>query len=981
MLAIKTSPPPLDPRALRESTTKLEGGLMRTFNRILSVVTLISLMSVPALRAQDDRQYDPQTDDQQVTQPDQDQSQADQYSQDQSSQDQGSQDQQSQDQQSQDQQSQDQQSAEATSPPQYPQSGDNQPQQPDPPTRAARLQLMNGSVSVQPHGTDDWVAGQVNRPLTNSDNIWADKNSRAEISVGTGLIRIDSESSLTLTNVSDSMVQLSLHQGAMNLHVRRLYDGETYEVDTPNQAFTIRKPGDYRFDVDPDKDKTVITVWRGEGESTGNGPSVRIHENEQARFTGTSMQNDIHAAPGPDAFDQWASSRDNRLDHSASSRYVSPDVVGSEDLDEYGQWRDTPSYGHVWVPNQVDAGWAPYRNGHWIWVDPWGWTWVEDEPWGYAPFHYGRWVYYDNYWGWAPGPIYVRPYYSPALVAWFGGPGWGVSVGFGGGYGYGWCPLGFGEPYIPWYRSSFGYFNRVNITNTRITNINIRNVYNTRYVNRGRDGGRGEHQFRYANMRARNGFTAVSRDTLVNSRNVARNNIRVSPTQITKVNVTNNINVRPTRNTVLGPNAGRSAAVPPQRSFARPVVSHAAAPQNSRALFNPQSPVARNQGMNGRGMNGNAMNGNGMNGKPSPGRNQELGQNRNAGPNHAGRNNAGPNNAGANNAARNEAGRNNGFGQNQNLGRNQGTAPEVKGAQRPAENNRGATANSNIRMPENRPMVRSNVPRPPGAGGFSGERGMNSAATNGPRSNVATPNAHPESQQRPSSPEMGSRNNVPRPPGNMERGSSPTYSPRGNERQAAPQQSAPRYNERQAAPQQNVPRYNERQTAPQQNAPRSNDRQGGPRAERSAPRPAPSYEADRRPSPSFGGGSNSRPSYDRPNYGGGSYSRPVPSYDRGSSPRSMPSYGGGGGYSRPVPSYGGGGGRSMPSGGGFGGGRAPAPSYGGAGGGHASGGFGGGGGHVSGGGGGHASAPSGGGGHSSGGGGGHNNSGGHGGRH
>jgi hypothetical protein len=885
-------------------------------------------MSVPALRAQDDRQYDPQTDDQQVTQPDQDQSQADQYSQDQSSQDH---------------ESQDQQSAEATSPPQYPQSGDNQPQQPDPPTRAARLQYMNGSVSVQPHGTDDWVAGQVNRPLTNSDNIWADKNSRAEISVGTGLIRIDSESSLTLTNVADNMVQLSLHQGAMNLHVRRLYDGETYEVDTPNQAFTIRKPGDYRFDVDSDKDKTVITVWRGEGESTGNGSSVRIHENEQARFTGTSMQNDIHAAPGTDAFDQWASSRDNRLDHSASSRYVSPDVVGSEDLDEYGQWRDTPSYGHVWVPNQVDAGWAPYRNGHWIWVDPWGWTWVEDEPWGYAPFHYGRWVYYNNYWGWAPGPIYVRPYYSPALVAWFGGPGWGLSVGFGGGYGYGWCPLGFGEPFIPWYGASFGYFNRVNITNTRITNINIRNVYNTRYVNRGRDGGRGEHQFRYANMRARNGFTAVSRDTLVNSRNVARNNIRVSPTQITKVNVTNNINVRPTRNTVLGPNAGRSAAVPPQRSFARPVVSHAAAPQNSRALFNPQSPVARNPGMNGKGMNG----------KPSPGHNQELGQNRSAG----------PNNAGLNNAARSEAGRNNGFGQNQNLGRNQGTAPEMKGAQRPADSNRGATANSNIRMPENRPMVRSNVPRPPSAGGFPGEREMNSGATNGPRSNVATPNARPESQQRPSSPGMGSRNNVPRPPANMERGSSPTYSPRGNERQAAPQQSAPRYNERQAAP--------------QQNAPRSNERQGGPRAERSAPRPAPSYEADRRPSPSFGGGSNSRPNYDRPNYGGGSYSRPVPSYDRGSFPRSMPSYGGGG-YSRPAPAYGGGGGRSMPSGGGFGGGRVP--SYGGGGGGHASGGFGGGGGHVSGSCGGHGSAQSGGGGHSSGGGGGHDSNG-HGGRH
>ena len=270
---------------------------MRHLYRIFSIITLSALMSVPALRAQDDRQYDPQTDDQATAQPD-DQGSA-QYD------DQGTA-------QSDDQGS-GQYDGQGTSPsnddrqyqadatgPSSPDADDRQ-QQPDPPTRAARLQFLNGSVSVQPHGTDEWVGGAMNRPLTNSDNIWADKNSRAEISVGTGLIRIDSESSLTLTNISDNMIQLQLHQGALNVHVRRLYDGETYEVDTPNQAFTIRKPGDYRFDVDPDKDRTVITVWRGEGESTGNGPSVRIREGQQAKFTnGTSMQSDIHSAPSRD---------------------------------------------------------------------------------------------------------------------------------------------------------------------------------------------------------------------------------------------------------------------------------------------------------------------------------------------------------------------------------------------------------------------------------------------------------------------------------------------------------------------------------------------------------------------------------------------------------------------------------------------------------------------------------------------------------
>jgi hypothetical protein len=469
----------------------------------------------------------------------------------------------------------------------------------DPPGRAARLQFMTGSVSVQPHGTDEWVAGVINRPLTNSDNVWADKNSRAEINVGSGLIRIDSESSLTLTNVSENAVQLQLHQGAMILHVRSL-NGESYEVDTQNQAFTVLKPGDYRFDVNPDADTTVITVWGGEGESSGQGPAVRVHENEQARFSnGTSMKAEMHAAPEPDAFDHWASSRDQSSDQSAaaSAPYVSPDVVGSDDLSEYGTWRNTPDYGNVWVPSSVDAGWAPYRNGNWIWVAPWGWTWVEAEPWGYAPFHYGRWVYYNNYWGWAPGPLYARPYYSPALVAFYGGAGWGVSVGFGGGYG--WCPLGFGEPYVPWYRVSHGYFNRVNISNTRIVNIN--NVYNHTYVNRG-----GE-PMHYANMRAPNGFTAVSRDTMVNSRSVARNYVRVSPNEFSRMSPVRSLDVRPTRTTMLGANAGRSAAIPPARTFARPVYSNGVSLHSgSDALTNRGGGGAFNGAPNRTGPNSNS---------------------------------------------------------------------------------------------------------------------------------------------------------------------------------------------------------------------------------------------------------------------------------------------------------------------------------------------------------------------------------------
>ena len=156
-------------------------------------------------------------------------------------------------------------------------------------------------------------------------------------------------------------------------------------------------------------------------------------------------------------------------------------------------------YGSVWVPNSVQPGWAPYRYGHWAWIAPWGWTWVDDAPWGFAPFHYGRWVAWNGGWGWAPGPIgYWNPYYAPALVGWIGGPGFGIGFGFGGGWGFGiginfgWFPLGWGAPYYPrycgwgyggWYHGggwvSAGYLHNVNVTNTHITNIN--NITNNYY--------------------------------------------------------------------------------------------------------------------------------------------------------------------------------------------------------------------------------------------------------------------------------------------------------------------------------------------------------------------------------------------------------------------------------------------------------------------------------------------------------------------
>jgi hypothetical protein len=442
----------------------------------------------------------------------------------------------------------------------------------DAPGRVARLQFMNGSVSIQPHGTDEWVEGAINRPLTNADNIWADKNSRVELNLGTGLLRMGAESSLTLTNVNDNTAQVSLHQGTLNAHIRHLFDGETYEIDTPNQAFTILKPGDYRFDVDPNGDATMVTVWRGEGEATGQGQAVRVKAHTQARFTnGDSMTVKMNSAPDPDSFDEWCESRDRRVDSSRSSQYVSPDVIGSEDLDNNGTWRDTPDYGNVWVPNDVGADWAPYTNGNWIYQDPWGWTWQDYAPWGFAPFHYGRWVSFGGYWGWAPGPYYGywgRSFYAPALVSWYGG-GFGFGIGFG---GFGWCPLGFGEPFFPWYHYGWGYFRGVNIYNSRFNNFER---FHAGFNNGWRGG---NWQRTSVNFNARGGFHAVSRNTLEHGLAVNHNSLHVSAAGMRDAHPLDRVNANATRDSRLGGHAASVRA--PQGALNRSTV-RAATPSRS----------------------------------------------------------------------------------------------------------------------------------------------------------------------------------------------------------------------------------------------------------------------------------------------------------------------------------------------------------------------------------------------------------------
>jgi len=439
----------------------------------------------------------------------------------------------------------------------------------DPPGRVARLNYIQGSVSFQPGGESDWVPANPNRPLTTGDNLWTDKNSRGELHIGSTAIRLSSETGISFLNLNDRTVQIQLAQGSMSIRLRRLDGGDAFEIDTPNLAFTVQRPGEYRFDVDPNGQTTNITVREGEGEATGGGSNFHMDSGEGARVSGTdSLTFDVGHAERPDGFDGWCSSRDDREEHAQSARYVSRDVIGYEDLDDYGEWRSVPEYGTVWFPARVSQGWAPYRFGHWIWIEPWGWTWVEDEPWGFAPFHYGRWAVVDEGWCWVPGPVVVRPVYAPALVAFVGGPRFNLSISIGGGGGgVAWFPLGPREVYVPAYRASPRYVQNVNVTNTTVNVTNVTNVYNNVNVN----------NVTYMHQNNVSAVTAVSHDTFVNARPVAASNVRVSPQQLRAAEIQRGVAVAPVRQSIVGA-AAPSAVRPSETIMKRQVVVKEAPP-------------------------------------------------------------------------------------------------------------------------------------------------------------------------------------------------------------------------------------------------------------------------------------------------------------------------------------------------------------------------------------------------------------------
>ena len=399
----------------------------------------------------------------------------------------------------------------------------------DPPDRVGRLSYVSGTVQIYNRDDAVWENVSINRPVTTGDAFYSAIGSRAEIRIGSTAIRLDGDTELQVVQLDDAQVNLQLDQGRAAVRLASNDDVSGFSLNTPEGQLYATQPGSYSFENNANS--TSATAWNGMLQFQGRDGTTTSIQSIQS-FNRAEFQNDngvIRArffAPIRDDFYAWVSERIAADERAGAPRYVSSEMTGAEDLQNYGGWESTPDYGPIWYPSTVVVGWAPYRYGHWAWVWPWGWTWVDDAPWGFAPFHYGRWVQHHDRWGWMPGRYVARPVYAPALVAWIGTAGFSLSISSG--PSVGWFPLGPREVYVPSYHVSPRYVRNVNYTHvTNITNINVTNIVNNpqTFVQKNN----------YAYRNSPQAVTVVPRDVMVRQQPVAKAAVPMRGNQWSKV--------------------------------------------------------------------------------------------------------------------------------------------------------------------------------------------------------------------------------------------------------------------------------------------------------------------------------------------------------------------------------------------------------------------------------------------------------------
>ena len=308
-----------------------------------------------------------------------------------------------------------------------------------------RLSTLQGEVRWYDRDSAAWLGSTQqalrNWPLATGDRLRTGPDARAELRLGGTTVRLGADVDLTLQQLDENRLELLLQSGTLALRLPGTVAGDVaaVEVITPEGRWLPLRPGHYRLErqTEARTPATQATVWRGELRFEGADSVLLIPAGRRADLwqdRGRGPTRYAWAAVERDAFADWVARDERGDDAPVTARHVPPGMTGWQDLDRHGDWVDSPEYGNVWQPRVVAPGWAPFHDGRWAWVSPWGWTWIDAAPWGFAPFHYGNWVMSSGRWGWSPGPRHVRPRYAPVHPGWVSGPQIHIGIQIGGGH-------------------------------------------------------------------------------------------------------------------------------------------------------------------------------------------------------------------------------------------------------------------------------------------------------------------------------------------------------------------------------------------------------------------------------------------------------------------------------------------------------------------------------------------------------------------
>lgn len=314
------------------------------------------------------------------------------------------------------------------------------------PDRVGRIAYLAGNVQFYSEAEQAWLPAELNAPVSSRNSLYTGPSGRAEIRFGGSALTLDSETQLDIQLLDDASFKASVGRGSISVRLPHMESDEYYEITAPAAQYALLRAGRYR--VDASDVGSGISVFSGLASATIRDKDVLVSE---GKSLSASAGDFLFGPVRTTALDAWVVQRDNSYRATTASRYVSPNMTGYEELDANGSWESDADYGTVWYPTRyVSSGWAPYRDGRWRYVAPWGWTWIDAAPWGFAPFHYGRWVLVGSRWGWLPGTYVRRPSYAPALVTFVGGtPGAAITIGAR--PAVSWYPLPPWESYRPAY--------------------------------------------------------------------------------------------------------------------------------------------------------------------------------------------------------------------------------------------------------------------------------------------------------------------------------------------------------------------------------------------------------------------------------------------------------------------------------------------------------------------------------------------------